>query len=141
MTKPSISSVTQWTGKEHKEMQHVFVSVLAGGVNADVLATVCGVLDFIYYAQYQCHTDETLTWMQDALHTFHKYKDVFIKLGVRDHFNIPKLHSMLHYISSIRSLGSADGFNTETTERLHIDLAKSAYHAINRVDYYCQMTK
>jgi hypothetical protein len=137
-----ISSVSQWTGKELKEMARVFIPVLAGLVEPDVLTAARGLLDFIYYAQYQSHTDETLARMQEALSMFHAHKDVFIEHGIREHFNIPKLHSMLHYIPSIRSLGSADGFNTESPERLHIDCAKSAYRASNRgKDYYQQMTK
>jgi hypothetical protein len=139
--KNGISSVSQWTGKEHKEMQRVIVTVLAGVVDSKVLAAVRGALDFIYYAQYQSHTDATLARMQDALNTFHANKDIFVDLDVRKDFNIPKLHSMQHYVSSIRSLGSADGFNTESPERLHIDYAKEAYRASNRVDYYPQMTK
>jgi hypothetical protein len=79
--------------------------------------------------------------MQDALDTFHANKNVFIELRIQNHFNIPKLHSMLHYIESVYSLGSVDGFNSEHPERLHIDYAKSAYRASNRVDYYAQMTK
>jgi len=139
--KNGISSVSQWTGKEHKEMQRVIVTVLAGLVDSKVLAAVRGALDFIYYAQYQSHTDATLARMRDALNTFHPNKDIFVDLEVRKDFNIPKLHSMEHYLSSIRSLGSADGFNTESPERLHIDYAKEAYRASNRVDYYPQMTK
>ncbi|KAJ7784984.1 hypothetical protein DFH07DRAFT_948065 [Mycena maculata] len=34
--KKGISTVSQWTGTEHKEMQHVFLSILAGAVNAPV---------------------------------------------------------------------------------------------------------
>jgi len=34
---------------------------------------------------------------------------------------------MLHYTTSIHLFGSADGFNTELPERLHIDFAKKAY--------------
>jgi Plavaka transposase len=139
--KNGISSVSQWTGKEHKEMQRVIITVLAGEVDSTVLAAVRGALDFIYYAQYQCHTDKTLARMQEALNAFHMNKQVFADVGIRKDFNIPKLHSMQHYISSIRSLGSADGFNTESPERLHIDYAKQAYRASNRVDYYPQMTK
>jgi hypothetical protein len=122
-------------------MQRVIITVLAGIVDSKVLAAIRGALDFIYYAQYQCHTDKTLARMQDALNTLHSNKDAFVDLDIRKHFNIPKLHSMQHYISSIRSLGSADGFNTESPERLHIDYAKQAYRASNRVDYYPQMTK
>ena len=39
----------------------------------------------------------------------------------------------------IRSHGTADGFNTEASERLHIDFAKHAYAASNRKDYIVQM--
>ncbi|KAJ6561011.1 hypothetical protein B0H10DRAFT_2180552 [Mycena sp. CBHHK59/15] len=87
--KKGISSVSQWTGTEHKEMQRVFVGVLAGAVNTKVLTVVKALIDFIYYAQLQSHT--------------------------------------------------ADGYNTESPERLHIDFAKKAYRASNRRDYLEQM--
>ena len=35
-----ISGVSQWTGHEHKEMQKVFLTLLAGGVDTDVLNAV-----------------------------------------------------------------------------------------------------
>lgn len=92
-------------------------------------------------AQYHVHTSETLDAMDKALDDFHAVKDVFVNLGVRKHFNtIPKLHSLLHYTASIRLLGTADGYNTEASERLHIDYAKDAYRASNKRDYVSQMT-
>ena len=45
-----------------------------------------------------------------------------------------------HYVQLIQMFGSADGFNTEWSERLHIDYAKDAYRASNRRDYVAQMT-
>ncbi|KAH8976593.1 hypothetical protein EDB92DRAFT_1938543 [Lactarius akahatsu] len=66
--------------------------------------------------------------------------EVFIDLGVREHLNIPKVHSMMHYKSSIILFGTMDNYNTEQTERLHIDLAKDAYRATNHKDEYPQMT-
>ncbi|KAG1764390.1 hypothetical protein EV702DRAFT_1154115 [Suillus placidus] len=78
--------------------------------------------------------------MQAALALFHANKNIFVEHGVREHFNILKLHSMVHYIDSIRLFGSADGFNTELPERLHIDFAKRAYRASNRRNYVIQMT-
>jgi hypothetical protein len=48
---------------------------------------------------------------------------------------------MVHYVESIKSRGSADGFNTEFSERLHIDFAKDAYRATNQKDYVAQMTR
>ncbi|KAG1858327.1 hypothetical protein C8R48DRAFT_748782 [Suillus tomentosus] len=134
-------SMTSYPGlPDYRELQHVFLGVIAGGVENRVIATVHAVLDFVYYAQFQSHTEKTLSHMQAALTSFHANKDVFIELGVWEHFNIPKIHSMIHYAESIRLFGSADGFNTELPERLHIDFAKQAYRASNRHNYVIQMT-
>ncbi|KAJ6617454.1 hypothetical protein B0H10DRAFT_2218608 [Mycena sp. CBHHK59/15] len=137
--KKGISSVSQWTGTEHKEMQRVFLGVLAGAVSAQVLTVVKSLIDFMYYAQFQSHTSATLDALQSALDTFHANKDILIKHGIREHFNIPKLHSLQHYVDAIRALGSADGYNTEAPERLHIDFAKKAYRSTNGRDYTEQM--
>ncbi len=65
---------------------------------------------------------------------------MFLNLGARENFNIPKLHSLSHYMSSIRLFGTTDNYNTEQSERLHIDFAKNAYCASNHKDEYPQMT-
>ncbi|KAJ6532372.1 hypothetical protein B0H19DRAFT_888523, partial [Mycena capillaripes] len=137
--KKGISTVSQWTGAEHKEMQRVFLGVLAGAVSARILTVVKALIDFIYYAQLQSHTVHTLNALQASLDTFHAHKEAFVDLNIREHFNIPKFHAIQHYIDSIRRLGSADGYNTESPERLHIDFAKKAYRASNRRDYTEQM--
>ncbi|KAI6156712.1 hypothetical protein BKA82DRAFT_4325524 [Pisolithus tinctorius] len=134
-----ISTVLQWTSKEHKEMQRVFVGLLSGAVDKRVLAVTRSLLDFFYYTQLQQHMEKTLKAMQDSLDSFHDHKHVLVELEVREDFNIPKIHSLLHYVSSIRALGSADGYNTEYPERLHIDYAKDAYRASNKHDYVEQM--
>ncbi|KAI0072630.1 hypothetical protein K474DRAFT_1604790 [Panus rudis PR-1116 ss-1] len=139
--KKGISNVSQWTGAEHKEMQKVVVALLSGAVCDRVLACVQAIVDFIYLAQFQVHTDVTLACLHEALETFHANKDVFIELLVRKNFNIPKLHALIHYIESIRRKGALDGFNTELSERLHIDFAKEAYRAGNHRDYIAFMTQ
>ena len=47
---------------------------------------------------------------------------------------------MMHYVEAIRSRGTADGYNTEVSERLHIDYARDGYRASNKKDYIKQMT-
>ncbi|KAG1775840.1 hypothetical protein EV702DRAFT_972335, partial [Suillus placidus] len=137
--KKGISTVKQWTGSEHKEMQRVFVGLLSGAVPSCVLAVARSILDFSYYARLQIHTTETLDALQTALGVFHANKDVLTELAIREHFNIPKLHQLTHYVQSIMLFGAADGFNTELPERLHIDFAKDAYRASNKRDYEEQM--
>ncbi|KAG1837672.1 hypothetical protein F4604DRAFT_1885673 [Suillus subluteus] len=125
--KKGISTVKQWTGSEHKEMQQVFVGLLTGAVPSRVLVVARSILDFLYYAVLQIHTVESLEGLQTALAGFHANKDVLKELAIREHFNIPKLHQLTHYVQSISLFSAADGFNTELPERLHIDFAKDAY--------------
>ncbi|KAG2365018.1 hypothetical protein BDR07DRAFT_1470591 [Suillus spraguei] len=106
-----------------------------------LLRAVHGLLDFLYLAQYPCHSSETLSLLDEALVLFHDNKQIFVDLGIRNHFNLPKLHATRHYISMIRFFGTTDNYNTEYTERLHIDLAKDAYRATNHKDEFTQMTR
>ena len=134
-----ITLVSQWTGQEYKELEKVFLGVIAGAVEGPVVSAVRAALDFIYYAHFECHTDSSLQKLTNAWNDFHKRKTIFIDCGVREHFNIPKVHSMQHYFHMIKSHGTADNFNTELPERLHIDIAKDAFKHTNKKDYIAQM--
>jgi hypothetical protein len=104
-----------------------------------VVRAVRAILDFIYISQYSVHTIQSLNALDTALRQFHEEKDVFIELGVREHFNLPKLHSLAHYRQSIMLFGTTDNYNTEQSERLHIDFTKKAYRATNFKDEIKQM--
>jgi hypothetical protein len=140
--KNGISSVSQWTGGEHKAMEKVFLGLLIGSLDDRAIQAVRAALDFIYYSSLQSHTSATLAALSQSLTDFHTHRNVFIETGARNppHFNVPKIHSIEHYVELIHRFGSADGFNTESPERLHIDYAKDAYRASNGRDYTIQMT-
>ena len=139
--KNGISSLSQVSGSERKDMARILLGCLVGRIPNDVMLTFRALLDFIYLAQYPTHDDTTLKYMTDALELFHKHKDVLVELGIREHMNIPKLHSLLHYIDSIKNLGTTDNYNTEMFERLHIDCAKKAWRATNHRNERPQMVK
>ncbi|KAJ3487621.1 hypothetical protein NLI96_g3382 [Meripilus lineatus] len=141
--KNGISGISQWMGAEHKEMEKVFLALIAGAANDRVVKAARALIDFIYLASLQSHTSDTLDALQKALDEFHAHKNAFIEFGGRNatHFNIPKFHMLEHYIKMIWNFGSTDGFNTEWSERLHIDYAKDAYRASNKRDYAIQMTR
>ena len=107
--KKGISLMTQWTGTEHKNMEKVFLSILAGAMDPAVLRAVRGILDFIYYAHFETHCDKSLAQLDMAWLTFHNNKHIFEDLGIWKHFNISKLHNIKHYIDVIRSHGTTDG--------------------------------
>ncbi|KAF8515663.1 hypothetical protein JB92DRAFT_3088385 [Gautieria morchelliformis] len=112
------------------------ITLTYGAVHSEVTAVARAVIDFIYYASYPSQSTGTLRRLQD---TFHQHKEIFVKLGIRKHFQIPKIHMMEHYIALIRAKGTPDGFNTELSERLHIDFAKEGYRASNKKNYIEQM--
>ena len=66
-----------------------------------IIAAVWAILDFLFVAQLPSHSTSMLTRLDDALARFHDNKDVFVDLGICNHFNLPKIHSMLHYSPSI----------------------------------------
>lgn len=135
-----ISHISQWTGTEAKAIQQVFVGVVVGLVPPKVVIAARALLDFIYLSSYYCHTDDTLTRLQAALNEFHANKQIFIQLKLRDDFNFPKFHMLQHYVDMIRRFGSTEGYNTENSERAHINLIKDLYRETNKKDYYKQMT-
>ncbi|PBK92251.1 hypothetical protein ARMGADRAFT_1046418 [Armillaria gallica] len=137
-----IIRAVKWTGTEHKEMEKVFLVLVAAHTCNDLVIAMHGVIDFIYLASLQSHTSTTLDLLCEALDQFHEHKHIFTELKARSqgHFNIPKFHSMEHYEDLIHLFGSADGYNTKAPECLHIDYAKDAYHVTNCKDYIQQMT-
>jgi hypothetical protein len=141
-----ITSLSRVTGQEHDQMSRILMGLvldtpLQGGLsNARLVCAVRALLDLLYLAQYPVHTDKTLQLLDDSLRCFHDNKSILLDLDICNAFNIPKLHSARHYVEYIKLYGTLDNFNTEYTERLHIDLAKDAYAATNHKDEFAQMT-
>ncbi|KAG8921123.1 hypothetical protein FRC01_000398, partial [Tulasnella sp. 417] len=138
--KQGISKISQWTGNEYKQMEKVFLGAIIGAVPRSAVEAATALLNFIYWAQQPSLDEDDLAEMDGLLEKFHEMKDQGAFAAVRDHFNIPKLHALLHYTALIRLHGTPDGYNTETPERLHIDYAKAGYRASNKKDYIKQMT-
>ncbi|KAF9062411.1 hypothetical protein BDP27DRAFT_1163417, partial [Rhodocollybia butyracea] len=99
-------------------------------------------LNFIHLAQHPSHDEDTLGYMDLELNVWHKNKAYFVKQQTtKDQINIPKFHSLLHYVNSIKWLGTTDNYNREAFERFHIDMAKEVWDATNKRDHFPQMTQ
>ncbi|QRV99241.1 hypothetical protein RhiJN_27260 [Ceratobasidium sp. AG-Ba] len=140
--KNGITRVSQWTGRELKEMAKTLLPVISD-MDRRVVTAARPLLDFAYLAHSSSLSDSELQAMEESLHTFHANKHVFEELGAlrtKDGFHgIPKVHMIQHYVKLIKMLGTPDGYNTETSERLHIDFAKMGYRASNKVNAIKQM--
>jgi len=139
--KNGFTKLKQWTGTEAKQLEKIILGALAGAIDDDAFRAARALVDFIYYASFSSHTTTTINYMQDALIEFHKFKHIFIHYKISEHFNFPKFHSLLHYIDSIWTHGSLDGYNTELPEHKHIPLVKKGYKASNRREYVPQMVQ
>ncbi|KAI0373820.1 hypothetical protein BV20DRAFT_988937 [Pilatotrama ljubarskyi] len=141
-----ISTLSRVTGKEHQDISRILMGLiiglqLPGGMSSSRLVRATrALLDFLYLSQYSCHTTKTLTLLDEALAAFHANKGIFVDLGIREHFRLPKLHALEHYRRSIELFGTTDNYDTQYSERLHIDFTKEAYRASNRKDEFAQMT-
>ncbi|THV01199.1 hypothetical protein K435DRAFT_655869 [Dendrothele bispora CBS 962.96] len=142
-----ITSLSRVTGTEHKQMCSFLLGIvtdipsLTTAQSNQLLSATRALLDFLYLSCYSIHTHDSLDSLDTCLATFHSYRQIFVELGVQEHFNLPKLHFLSHYTRAIKLFGTTDNYNTETTERLHIDFAKTAYRASNYKDEYPQMTR
>ncbi|KAJ3766834.1 hypothetical protein FB446DRAFT_653160 [Lentinula raphanica] len=134
-----ISSLAQVSGTERKHIARVLLACLPGKMEPEGITACRAILHFIQLAQYPSHDQETLQYMKDELYTWNAYRGYFIKKEARSHFDIPKFHSLLHYVDSIQYIGSTDNSNTEAFERLHIDFAKEGWRSSNKRDYFPQM--
>ncbi|EGN98211.1 hypothetical protein SERLA73DRAFT_123570 [Serpula lacrymans var. lacrymans S7.3] len=114
--KNGLSPFSQISGGERKDMAKVLLGCLVGKLPKQAIITIRSLLDFIYIAH------------------------IFVTLGVRENFNIPKFHSLLHYVNSICWFGATNNYNAEMFERFHIDMAKDVWRASNHRNERPQMT-
>ncbi|KAI0826680.1 hypothetical protein BC628DRAFT_1419162 [Trametes gibbosa] len=125
-----ITTLQRVTGKEHADMCRFVLALIIGlplpGEYSSVrlVRTVRALLDFLYLAQYPAHTSDTLKLLEDALHRLHTNKDIFVDLGVRQHFKLPKLHSLDHYVQSIKLFGTTDYRTINSNDKLRTEVSE-----------------
>jgi hypothetical protein len=141
-----ITHLSRPTGQEHSDIARIILGLIIdiplpdGQSSVRLVRATRALLDFLYLAQYPVHSSQTLSCLHNSLQDFHNNKQIFVDLGIRDTWELPKLHFVTHYVALIKALGTTDNFNTEYTERLHIDLTKNAYNSTNHRDELPQMT-
>ncbi|QRW09327.1 leucine-tRNA ligase [Ceratobasidium sp. AG-Ba] len=143
--KTGISSFfnAKWRGTESKAAGKILLPIVAESRPKDAVCAARCLVDFMYRAHLPQLDDDDLAQLGEDLAEFHQVKQVFISEGAIDsesgYDGIPKIHMLSHYVHLIREYGVPDGFNTEISERLHIDYVKLFYRASNKVDPIVQM--
>lgn len=97
-------------------------------------------LDFCYLVRRNSHTTDTLQQLDAALDRFNALRVVFEELGVRPNgFNLPRQHSLVHYVRGIQLFGSPNGLCSSITESRHITAVKKPWRRSNRSNALQQM--
>ena len=139
--KNGISALSQISGSERKNMGKILLGCIVDELDSRAVTACRVILDFKHVAQYPTHDNITLGYMDTALDTWRQNKSYFIDVGIRTDFNIPKFHSLTHYVEMIRLFGTTNNYNTEMFEHLHIDFSKKGWRASNQRDEFPQMTE
>ncbi|QRV87051.1 leucine-tRNA ligase [Ceratobasidium sp. AG-Ba] len=143
--KTGISSFfkAKWRGTESKAAGKIFLPLVAESHPTDAVRAARCLVDFMYRVHLPQLDDDDLAQLEADLEEFHRVKHVFVSEGAIDsedgYDGIPKIHMLSHYVHLIREYGAPDGFNTELSERLHIDYVKSFFRLSNKVDPIEQM--
>ncbi|QRV77137.1 leucine-tRNA ligase [Ceratobasidium sp. AG-Ba] len=143
--KTGISSFfkANWRGAESKAAGKILLPLVAESRPADAVRAARCLVDFMYRVHLPQLDDDDLAQLEKDLAEFHRVKDVFIAegaIGTEEGYDgIPKIHMLSHYVHLTREYGAPDGFNTEISERLHIDYVKLFYRLSNKVDPIEQM--
>ncbi|KAG8779909.1 hypothetical protein FRC12_023710 [Ceratobasidium sp. 428] len=140
-----ISVISSWTGKEAKALGNTFMSIVAGDNRPMLVKAAKSIIDFTFRAHRPEISEADLDAMDQDLLEFNRAKSVFVgkkKYLVQDEQSwkrIAKIHMLTHYSYLIRQLGAPEGFNTEITERLHIEYVKKPWSTTNHVNATQQM--
>ena len=144
--KQGVRRFKQKTGRESRDLERTFLTIIAGHENVTPrkMKAFRAYLDFIYLGQYESHDEETLGYIEAATRAFWKnvHYLAHLRTGPRQgrKFDIPKLELMHQVPRLIKQLGSAAQFTSDTTEKLHIIMAKIPYQeGTNHKNFVWQM--
>ena len=89
--KKAYREVTQWQGKEMRNLGRCLLGVIAVVLRQPdstqvqhfrpALTCFRLLLDFTMMAQYRSHTPETISYMEEYVTQFHKTKDIFLEFA------------------------------------------------------------
>ncbi|KAF8488801.1 hypothetical protein F5888DRAFT_1622732, partial [Russula emetica] len=122
----------QWTGDDSKALMKVFLPAISGHVPPKMVRAVSAFTEFCYLARRSQIDETTLELIDAAIERFHREREVFIEVGIREDFSLPRQHSLMHYSSLIRLFGVPNGICSSITESKHIEAVKKPWRRSSR---------
>jgi hypothetical protein len=116
----------------------VYLPAIQGHNLQDMVCAFRAYLDFCYIVRRSVITD-TLDAIDTALEDFHRYRQIFLTTGVRNDFDLPRQHAMVHYRRHIKNFGAPNRLCSSITESKHIQAVEKPWRRSNRYDALEQM--
>ncbi|KAJ3497412.1 hypothetical protein NMY22_g19699 [Coprinellus aureogranulatus] len=110
----------------------VFLPAIVGLVPDRMCREISAFLDFCYLVRPSQIDEDVLDKIDDATERFYRERDAFVEAGIRDHFNLPRQHSLVHYRLLIQLFGAPNEICSSITESKHITDVKDAYRRSSR---------
>lgn len=120
-------------------LTQVFLPAIQGHVPDRMVQAIASFLEFCYLVRRSIIDEDALVAIDNAVRNFHRYREIFRELGVRDDFNLPRQHSMTHYHDLIQEFGAPNGLCSSITESKHIKAVKEPYRRSSRFNEIGQM--
>ncbi|KAJ7602026.1 hypothetical protein B0H17DRAFT_1342371 [Mycena rosella] len=136
---PDGRDFSQWTGDDSKALMKIYLGAVAGYLPSDMIKCISSFMDFCYLVRRNAITTLDLVTIQACLDRFHHYRQIFIECGVRTDISLPRQHSLVHYVRSIRLFGSPNGLCSSITESKHIKAVKEPWRRSSRFNALSQM--
>ncbi|KAH8979767.1 hypothetical protein EDB86DRAFT_3088545 [Lactarius hatsudake] len=137
---PEGRNFKQWTGDDLKALMKVYIPAIKGHVPDEMVQTMRAFLEFCYLARRNILDTHSLAALHDALKRFHRHREIFRTTDVRDDgFNLPRQHSLVHYVKLIRAFGAPNGLCSSITESKHIKAVKEPWRRSSRFGALSQM--
>lgn len=110
----------------------VFLPAIKGLVPDGMVRAIAAFLEFCYIVRRSQLDTKSLDQLDDALARFHAEREIFLELGIRDNFNLPRQHSLNHYRLLVQMFGAPNGICSSITESKHISAVKDAWRRSSR---------
>jgi hypothetical protein len=113
---------------------------IEGYVPQDMVQALRAFLECCYIVRRDILDTNSLRELEDALERYHTCRKIFEDCGVRtEGFNLPRQHSLRHYLQLTRAFGAPNGLCSSITESKHIKAVKEPWRRSNRFNALGQM--
>jgi hypothetical protein len=96
-------------------------------------------IEFCYLVRREVLDDGDIDKLNALLAKFTLEREIFRTVGVRDNFNLPRQHSLVHYPLLIREFGAPNGLCSSIMESKHIKAVKEPWRRSNKFNALSQM--